>query len=70
MHAETDERPYLLERVDNVAVVQLYADGFDQLALREKVLIWHLSPPMGGRFKARRSRQAPACTPANPAPPR
>src|SRR5690349_3822554 len=42
MHVDTDERPYLLERVDNVAVVQLYADGFEQLPLREKVLIWHL----------------------------
>jgi dipeptidyl-peptidase-3 len=42
MHADIEKRPYLLERVDNVAVVQLYADGFEQLALREKVLIWHL----------------------------
>ena len=37
-----DERPYLLERVDDAAVVQLYADGFDALPLREKTLIWHL----------------------------
>jgi dipeptidyl-peptidase-3 len=36
------ERRYLLERVDDAAVVQLYADGFADLALREKVLIWHL----------------------------
>ena len=36
------ERPYLLERVDDVAVVQLYADGFLDLPLREKVLVWHL----------------------------
>src|ERR687897_112536 len=36
------ERQYLLERVDDVAVVQLYADGFDALPLREKTLIWHL----------------------------
>jgi dipeptidyl-peptidase-3 len=42
MSVDTDERAYLLERVDNVAVVQLYADGFEQLPLREKVLIWHL----------------------------
>jgi dipeptidyl-peptidase-3 len=42
MSAETEGRQYLLERVDNVAVVQLYADGFDQLPLREKVLTWHL----------------------------
>ncbi len=37
------DRPYLLERVDEAAVVQLYADGFSQLSLREKILIWHLS---------------------------
>ncbi len=36
------DRKYLLERVDDAAVVQLYADGFDQLPLREKTLIWHL----------------------------
>ena len=36
------DRPYLLERVDDAAIVQLYADGFERLALREKVLIWHL----------------------------
>ena len=39
----TSERKYLLERVDDAAVVQLYADGFDSLPLREKTLIWHLS---------------------------
>lgn len=39
-HADT--RPYLLERVDEAAVVQLYADGFDALPLREKILIYHL----------------------------
>jgi dipeptidyl-peptidase-3 len=38
--AET--RPYLLERVGEAAVVQLYADGFDRLELRDKVLCWHL----------------------------
>jgi dipeptidyl-peptidase-3 len=37
------ERPFLLERVDDAAVVQLYADGFSSLPLREKTLIWHLS---------------------------
>ena len=36
------DRKYLLECVDDAAVVQLYADGFDQLPLREKTLIWHL----------------------------
>ena len=37
-----DTRPYLLERVDEAAVVQLYADGFDALPAREKILIYHL----------------------------
>jgi len=36
------ERKYLLERVDDAAVVQLYADGFAALPVREKTLIWHL----------------------------
>jgi dipeptidyl-peptidase-3 len=36
------ERRYLLERVDDVAVVQVYADGFPALPLREKTLTWHL----------------------------
>src|SRR4249920_688637 len=36
------ERTYLLERVDDAAVVQVYADGFERLPLKEKVLVWHL----------------------------
>jgi dipeptidyl-peptidase-3 len=40
--ASTTERPYLLERVDEAAVVQLYADGFRELPIKEKTLIWHL----------------------------
>jgi dipeptidyl-peptidase-3 len=40
--AATAERRYLLETIDDAAVVQLYADGFESLALREKTLIWHL----------------------------
>ena len=40
--SHVDTRPYLLERVEEAAVVQLYADGFDELALREKRLIYHL----------------------------
>jgi dipeptidyl-peptidase-3 len=36
------DRKYLLERVDDAAIVQLYADGFSSLPLREKTLIWHL----------------------------
>ena len=35
-------RKYLLERIDDVAVAQIYADGFEALSLREKVLTWHL----------------------------
>lgn len=38
----TTERPYLLEQIDEAAVVQLYADGFDKLTLKEKTLVWHL----------------------------
>src|SRR5688500_9874391 len=36
------DRKYLLERVDDAAVVQLYADGFQSLPLKQKTLIWHL----------------------------
>src|SRR3954471_19848287 len=36
------DRVYLVERVGEAAVVQLYADGFRDLPLREKTLIWHL----------------------------
>ena len=36
------DRAYLLERVDDAAIVQLYADGFERLELREKILVWHL----------------------------
>jgi len=36
------ERKYLLERVDDASVVQLYADGFSTLPLKQKSLIWHL----------------------------
>ena len=35
-------RPYLLEQIDDAAVVQLYADGFEKLTLEEKTLVWHL----------------------------
>src|SRR6266545_8011643 len=37
-----DDRKYLLERVDEAAVVQVYADGFRDLSLRDKLLVWHL----------------------------
>jgi dipeptidyl-peptidase-3 len=36
------DRKYLLERVDDAAVAQLYADGFADLPLDQKRLIWHL----------------------------
>jgi dipeptidyl-peptidase-3 len=35
-------RQYLLEQIDDAAVVQVYADGFEALPLNEKILIWHL----------------------------
>ncbi len=35
-------RPYLLEQIDDAAVVQLYADGFEELTREEKILVWHL----------------------------
>lgn len=40
--AAPDDRTYLLERVDDAAVVQVYADDFSSLPLPEKTLIWHL----------------------------
>ncbi len=33
---------YLLEQVEDVAVVQYYADGFAELPLDQKILAWHL----------------------------
>src|SRR3954468_17737574 len=36
------DRKYLVERVDDAAVAQLYADGFSALPLDQKLLIWHL----------------------------
>jgi dipeptidyl-peptidase III len=40
--AGPEPRKYLLERVDDAAVLQTYADGFESLPLKEKALIWHL----------------------------
>src|SRR6266849_963516 len=37
------DRTYLLERIGEAAVVQVYADGFRDLPLREKTLVWHLT---------------------------
>ena len=35
-------RRYLLEQVDDVSVVQIYADGFAALPVQQKLLAWHL----------------------------
>ncbi len=35
-------RPYLLERVDDAAIAQIYADGFSALTMPQKVLAYHL----------------------------
>jgi dipeptidyl-peptidase III len=37
------DRQYLLEQIDDAAVVQLYADGFSALPKDQKILIWHLT---------------------------
>ncbi len=42
MQDPPSNRKYLLERVDEAAVVQLYADGFDALPANERILTWHL----------------------------
>lgn len=39
----TEPRDVVLDRVDDTLVVQLYADGFDRLSLRDKQLAYHLS---------------------------
>ena len=38
----SETRQYLLERIDDAAVVQIYADGFNSLPLRDRILVWHL----------------------------
>src|SRR5689334_11469422 len=40
---KNDVRRYELDRVDTSAVVQLYADGFDELSRNDKLLCWHLA---------------------------
>src|SRR5512141_2374244 len=42
LQAPPADRKYLLERVDDAAVAQLYADGFAALPVDQKLLIWHL----------------------------
>jgi dipeptidyl-peptidase III len=41
--APAGERKYLLERIDDAAVVQIYADQFAALPLQEKALAYHLA---------------------------
>ncbi len=41
-HKMQDERKYTLERVGPARVVQLYADGFDQLSTKEKIFAYYL----------------------------
>ena len=41
--ASDEPRKYLLERIDDAAVVQLYVEGFEQLSTRDKILVYHLS---------------------------
>lgn len=41
--ANASERKHLLERVDDVAIVQVYADGFERLTPRDRILCWHLA---------------------------
>ena len=41
--AGDEGRAYLLERVGEAAIVQLYADGFEALPAGERILVWHLA---------------------------
>jgi dipeptidyl-peptidase III len=38
----TTPRQHFIEQIGEAAVVQLYADGFASLTLRDKTLVWHL----------------------------
>jgi dipeptidyl-peptidase-3 len=38
-----ETRKYLLEKVEDFAVIQLYADGFEQLTPKQKILTYYLS---------------------------
>ena len=54
-------RKYLLEQIDDASVIQLYADQFNALPLREKTLVWHLTQAaLAGRdnFYDQRHRNA------------
>jgi dipeptidyl-peptidase-3 len=55
------DRQYLLERVDDAAVVQLYADGFASRPVKDRILMWHLAQAaIAGRdiFYDQQSRHA------------
>lgn len=43
LRGQEHKRKYLLDRVDDMAIVQVYVDGFDQLPLDQKTLIYHLT---------------------------
>ncbi len=38
----TDDRKYLVDRVEDVGIVQVYADGFERLTTNDRLLCWHL----------------------------
>ena len=40
---QLEKRKYFLERVGDFQVVQIYADGFEELSLKEKMLAYYLS---------------------------
>jgi dipeptidyl-peptidase-3 len=55
------ERQYKLERVGRVNAVQIYADGFDQLSLKEKIFAYYLyQAALAGRDIAIDQHQASA----------
>lgn len=61
--APAADRPVLLQRVDDVAIAQLYADGFENLSLDDQRLCWHLSQAaIAGRdiYLAQRCVEGPA----------
>jgi dipeptidyl-peptidase-3 len=55
------DRKYLIERVDDAAVAQVYADGFEGLPMDQKLLIWHLyQAALAGRDIFYDQRYAPS----------
>ncbi|MEE9292767.1 MAG: peptidase M49 [Acidobacteriota bacterium] len=43
VHRDIENRPYLLETIGEFAVVRLYADGFENLSPRERILSFYLT---------------------------